>query len=43
MNLLHDDHIANPISKGQTAAAVFEPHDSGIPWTNLVKGRACDS
>ena len=39
MNLLHGDHTANPISKGQNAAAVFESHDSGIPWTTLVKGR----
>ena len=43
MNLLQGDHTANLIPKGQTAAAVFESHDSGIPCTTLTKGRACDS
>ena len=43
MNLLHGDHTAAPIVKGNVVAAVFESHDSGTPHTILVKGWEWDS
>ena len=43
MNLLHCDHTASSMSKRDIAAAVFESHNDGIPWTTLTKGLACDS
>ena len=42
MNLLDDDHAANPIGQGRLVIAVFESHDNGIPCTILTEGWAYD-
>ena len=43
MNLLHGDHAAAPIPKGDVVAVVFESQDSGTPHMILAKGWECDS
>ena len=42
MNLLHGDHTAASIVKGNDVAAALESHDVGAPTITLAKGRACD-
>ena len=43
MNLLHGDHMACWISKGNDVVAVVVSHDVGTPHTTRVKGWAYDS
>ena len=42
MNLLHGDHTAASIVKGNDMAAVLESHNFGAPTLTLAEGRACD-
>lgn len=42
MNLLHGDHTAELIGKGNDMAAVFESHDVGTPRTTRAKFWAYD-